>query len=95
MHGGLKAASGGVTLGSMSTCHAGPALIKGIVWESSASLTTVMSPVFGKQLIYCRLFQEGQNTPANEKNTIPNWVLLLNTQLFCRIEAFFYSGLHQ
>lgn len=46
--GGLNAGSGGVTLGSVSTCHAGPDLIKGIVWELSASLTALMSPVFGK-----------------------------------------------
>lgn len=65
MHGGLKAGGGrqggGVTHGSASTCHAGPDLIKGIVWESSASLTAFMSPVSGKQLIYYRTFQEGQN----------------------------------
>lgn len=68
MHGGLKVGSDGVTLGSLSTCHAGPDLIKGIVWESSASLTAVMSPVFGKPLIYYRVFQEGQNTPTKEKH---------------------------
>lgn len=53
VHAGLKArGGGGVTLGSLSTCHAGPDLIKGIVSESSASLPAVMSPVSGKQLIY-------------------------------------------
>lgn len=68
VQGGLKAGHGGVTLGSASTCYAGPDLIKEIVWESSASLTTVMSPVFGKQLIYYQVFQEGQNTPTKEKH---------------------------
>lgn len=93
--GGLKASSGGVTLGSVSTCHAGPDLIKGIVWESSASLTVVMSPVFWKTADLLPGLLGRSGTQQQKKSTIPTWVWLFSSRIFCRIEWFFYSGLHQ